>query len=153
MPRKKTDVKGPNHRPKLEIKWDEVDKLLQAQCPGSEIAAFIGVCDDTLYERCKRERGMTFSEYSQSKKGVGKAMLRHAQMELALKQDRGMLIHLGEHILEQGKQKEQPPPHEDVNATRHALMIAMAEIDKLKEELNAYKPKAEQELRRSDTSL
>ena len=106
MPRKKTDVKGPGWRPKLEINWDVVDGLLQAQCPGSEIAAFIKVGDDTLYERCKREKGMTFSEYSQSKKGVGKAMLRQAQMDLAMNRDRGMLVHLGEHVLGQIKQEK-----------------------------------------------
>lgn len=139
--------------PPKKIDWDRVDKLLECQCPGTEIAAAIKVGYNTLLDRCKEEKGVNFSEYSQSIKSIGKSLLREAQMQLALEKDRGMLIHLGEHVLEQGKQKETAPPHEDVNATRHALMIAMAEIDKLKEELNAYKPKAEQELRGSDAQV
>ena len=106
MPRKKSDVKKPTGCPPKVIDWEKVDQMLIYQCPGTEIAATLKVGDNTLYERCKREKGMTFSEYSQTVKGIGKSMLRQAQMELALEKDRGMLIHLGEHLLDQVKQEK-----------------------------------------------
>lgn len=153
MGRKPPLEKRAANRPEKPIDWDIVDSYLEAQVSGVKIAAKLKVCPDTLYRRCEDIKGMTFSQYCQSRKDSGQADLLKKQYDVAMSGNSSLLIHLGEHVLEQGKQKEIAAPHEDVNETRHALMIAMAEIDKLKEELNAYKPKAEQELRGSDTPL
>jgi hypothetical protein len=153
MARKPPREKRPAHRPEKVIDWDVVDSYLEAQVSGVKIAAKLRICHDTLYRRCEDEKGVTFSVYSQSRKDSGQADLMKAQMELALEKDRGMLIHLGEHVLDQGKQKEVAPPNEDATATRHALMMALAQIDKLTAELNAHKPQTKQELCGSDTPL
>lgn len=66
-------------KPQIPIDWEIVDKLLMAQCSGIMIAAYFGVNEDTLYNRCKSEKGVGFSAYSISKKDKGKAvaMMKH----------------------------------------------------------------------------
>lgn len=153
MPRPNRGQAKQKPRPTKPIDWKVVDELLQSHCPGHEVAARLGVCFETLAERCEVEKGSGFSEYKAKLQADGKALIRHGQMKSALRGNTRMLIHLGEHILGQGKEEDKLPPHEDANATRHALMIAMAEIDRLKEQLNGNQPKAEQELRGSDAQV
>lgn len=106
MPRKMPPSNRPNHRPKLEIDWAEVDKMLAAHCTGSEIAAHFGMHPDTLYKRCEQEFRVTFTAYSQEKKSHGKALLRLKQYSEAMKGDRGMLIWLGKNLLKQSDKQD-----------------------------------------------
>jgi len=87
--------------PPKKIDWDQVGKYLECQCPGTEIAAILNIGYNTLLDRCKQDLGMNFSDYADTKKSIGKALLRKAQQELALEKDRGMLIHLGQYVLDQ----------------------------------------------------
>ena len=93
-------------KPKASINWDEVDELLEAQCSGTEIAAYFSIHHDTFYRAVEEKYGIGFTAYKQSKSDKGKGNLRLAQYQLALQKDRGMLIHLGEHILEQTKKTQ-----------------------------------------------
>ena len=93
-------------KPKSSINWDEVDELLEAQCSGTEIAAYFSIHHDTFYRAVEEKYGIGFTAYKQSKADKGKGSLRLAQYQLALQKDRGMLIHLGEHILEQTKKTQ-----------------------------------------------
>lgn len=88
-------------RPEKIINWDEVDRLLIAQCKGTEIAAHFGMHPDTLYDRCKRDHKVGFSDYSQQKQARGRALLRLQQFHQAMRGDRGMLIWLGKNYLNQ----------------------------------------------------
>lgn len=106
MPRKPPAIKKPTGCPPKKIDWERVDQLLEYQCPITEIAADIGICVDTIYNRCPTDKGVSFSEYRQRGLEKGKIKLRQAQMELALSKDRGMLVHLGEHILDQTKKAQ-----------------------------------------------
>lgn len=82
-------------RPAAAINWTEVDKLLKAGCDGVQVAAHLGIHPNTLYERCDKENGVSFSVYCQEKKSAGNALLIAAQFNKALKGDSGMLKWLG----------------------------------------------------------
>lgn len=100
----KTEEKPKNQmgRPPKPIDWKFVDSALQAGCSGVEIAAYLGVHSDTLYDAVAREFGETFTTYSLEKSLKGKSMLRLAQFQEAVhKRDRGMLIWLGKQRLDQ----------------------------------------------------
>jgi hypothetical protein len=88
-------------RPKAKIDWLLVDKYLQADCKGVEVAAAIGVAPITLYRNCKRENKVNFEAYLQEKKAHGNTMLRVKQFQLALAGDKTMLIWLGKQRLNQ----------------------------------------------------
>ena len=88
-------------RPKKIINWSDVEKLCAIQCTQEEIAHFCDCTVDTLNSSCKRENGMSFSEFFQTKRGSGRISLRRAQWQLAHKGNATMLIWLGKQYLEQ----------------------------------------------------
>jgi len=88
------------------INWDDLTKLCRMQCTGEEAASFLEVDYDTLNSACKREHGLTFSEYFAEKAPSGRASLRRAQFTLALGSEKTppnptMLIWLGKQMLGQ----------------------------------------------------
>lgn len=93
-------------RPKKKIDWNIVDKLLEADCEGTEIAAYLGMHPNVLYERCKKEKKCNFSEYLQEKKAKGNSLLKVKQYELAMKKDKTMLVWLGKQRLGQKDKQE-----------------------------------------------
>ncbi len=115
MPYKKLEIKKKPGQPKKEIDWNIVDQLLEAGCSGVQIAGFIGMHPCALYDRCKIDNEMLFSEYSQCRSSKGDALLTKAQYDKAIGKtdigDNTLLIWLGKTRL---KQKE----HEDQVITR-----------------------------------
>lgn len=91
----------PTGNPKSEIDWDIVDKLLLSGCPGTEIAPHFAIHEDTLYDRCEREKGMPWSAYLRQKRSKGDANLRAKQYQVAMSGDRTLLIWLGKQRLGQ----------------------------------------------------
>jgi hypothetical protein len=69
--------------------------------PGTEIADFFGINPNTLYERCVKDNGITFTEFSQPFYAKGSYALRHAQYDKALSGDNTMLVWLGKCRLKQ----------------------------------------------------
>jgi hypothetical protein len=96
---------GPG-RPPADIDWEKVDQCLRAQCLGTEVARLLGICPDTLYDACEREKKMLFSEYSALKKTEGKEILRMKQYQVAMAGDKTMLVWLGKQLLEQRDRQE-----------------------------------------------
>lgn len=88
-------------RPKAIIDWAKVNRLLLYQCNGVSIAGIIGIHPETLYDACKQEYNIGFSDYSHTKKAEGKELLRAKQFETAMSGDKTMLIWLGKQYLEQ----------------------------------------------------
>ena len=86
---------------KKHIDWDKVDSLLQAQCFGVGISQMLGIHENTLYERCKDEKGMDFGDYSALKKAEGLELLRAKQFDSAMSGDKAMQIFLGKNYLGQ----------------------------------------------------
>lgn len=88
-------------RPQVEIDWKQVGMLLEAGCQGTEIAAQLGIDPETLYNRCKRDNKMGFTEFSQQKRMRGDNLLRAKQFSLAMDGDKTMLVWLGKQRLGQ----------------------------------------------------
>ncbi len=73
-----------------------------AGCSGVEIAAQIGVHENTLYQRCKSDLGVDFVAFKQEKQAAGESLLRKVQFDTAVKdKDRTMLVWLGKQRLGQ----------------------------------------------------
>lgn len=86
---------------KAVIDWDKVDEHLQARCSGAAIARQLGIHSNTLYQRCKEDKGVEFVTYQQEKRAEGDDMLRLAQFKEAIKGNTSMLIWLGKQYLDQ----------------------------------------------------
>ncbi len=63
-------------RPEKPINWDVVDKLIEAGCNCTEIAAKFRVNRDTFYNRFKKEYGCSFQDYYTDAEAVGKAEIK-----------------------------------------------------------------------------
>jgi hypothetical protein len=100
-------------RPRIEIDWDEFDKLCAIQCTLNEIASWFDCSIDTIENRVKEVHGITFSEYFDQKRGKGKASLRRLQFQLAESGNPTMLIWLGKQWLDQSDKQEIDHKSED----------------------------------------
>lgn len=100
-------------RPKSKIDWNKVDNYLKAHCTGTEVAAVLGVCPDTLYRACESKFKVTFAVYSQQKKENGNAILRAKQFQSAIEGDKTMQIWLGKQHL--GQREKQSTEIEMIN--------------------------------------
>lgn len=99
---KKSQVKKSNYgRKPIAIDWNTVDKLLEAGCNGMQVAAHLGVHEDTLYHRTVSEHGVSFSTYSANCRAKGDSLLQAKQFHLAMKGDKTMLVWLGKNRLGQ----------------------------------------------------
>lgn len=93
-------------RPRIQINWDEFDKLCAIQCTQTEIAGWFQCSVDTIERAVDRDKGMGFADYYTQKAGSGKISLRRQQWQLALKGDKTMLIWLGKQYLGQNEKSE-----------------------------------------------
>lgn len=116
-PKKLKSYKNPPHRPPIPIDWTLVDKCLEADCTGTQVAGILGIHQDTLYGRCQKDKGMTFTDYSSEKKCKGDALLKVKQYKEAMNGDRGMLIWLGKQRLGQREEIRQKTILEDSSVT------------------------------------
>ncbi len=91
--------KGAGGRPRAEIDWTLVDDLCAIHCTHSEIAAVCHVHHDTLNIHCKRKFKMTFSEYIEEKRALGKRSLRRLMWQKAETGSNAMLIFLAKNWL------------------------------------------------------
>lgn len=129
-------------RSKKEINWDVVEKKIEAGCSAEEIYECV-CCPNTFYGRFKEHFGENFCDYCDKIRRVGPGNIRFTQYMKALAGNNNMLQILGREWLGQGKEMEKTSPFEDVLAMRHENMLLRAEIEKIKEQMNADKPKAE----------
>lgn len=118
--------KKPFHRPLKHIDWDKVDVMLEAHCPGTEIAAYFAMHYQTFYDRVVKEKGMSFTEYQQQKQSKGKNNLRLAQYKKGLKGENQMLIWLGKNWL---GQRDEPRQDKEVDGAIAALLEMLKKKD------------------------
>lgn len=108
MPRKKNakteQVK--RGRPEIVVDWQAVEKLLQIQCTGDEIAAIMQIGYSTLERKCKTDKGLNFEDYSRDKRAAGLPSLRRRQWTKAMDGDTQMLKWLGANYLGQSDRKQ-----------------------------------------------
>lgn len=75
-----------NGRPETPIDWKQVENLLMAGCLGTEVAASIGISEDTLYRRVVKElKYESFTSYAVNFRKKGDSLLKAKQFESAVK--------------------------------------------------------------------
>lgn len=138
MPRAKKTVKKPAHRPQIEINWGRVDELLMYGCPGTKIAASIGIHPETLYYRCEQEKGIGFTEYSRQKKECGDNLIQEAQFKKALgitdKGDNTLLIWLGKTRLDQKENAVEVSVSEETMNKFDGIMSQLRDLQQMKKD-------------------
>lgn len=86
-------------RTEVPIDWIKADELMMAGCPGTEVAAFLGIHYRTFYRRVEQKYNVEYATYAAEKKSKGEALIRAAQYSKALglsdKGDNTLLIWLG----------------------------------------------------------
>jgi hypothetical protein len=91
----------------IPIDWDKVAYLLEAGCSGTQIADMIGIHENTLYGRCKDDKGVDFVAFKAKNKAKGDSNISVAQYEAAVKDgDKTMLIWLGKQRLDQSEKQK-----------------------------------------------
>lgn len=98
-------AEGPG-RPKADIDWEYVGKLLEAGCKAIDIANEIGINRETFYNRCEADNNIGFSAFSQERRSKGDNRLRVAQYKNAIDGNTSMQIWLGKDRLGQKDQQE-----------------------------------------------
>ncbi len=97
-------------KPPINIDWKKVEELLIKGCPGTEIAGFFGIHEDTLYLRVEDKYKMGFSALKQKFRSQGNALLRSQQFDKAMgytkKGDTQLLLKLGQERLGQKDLKD-----------------------------------------------
>ena len=119
---------GPNF---ARIDWDISDRLMEAGCDGTEVAAHFGIHKETFYRRVKQDLGLDYTDYKQQKRHKGNALLRAKQYEKAVKGETSLLIWLGKNRLEQRDQ----PKDESNLAPKDELIKLQNELVEAKYQL------------------
>lgn len=128
-------------RPEKPLDWKRVNKLLNAGCKGTEIAASFDMHPVTFYEKVQEKFKVNFTEYSAIKRSEGDSLIREAQYDKALDGDNTMLIWLGKHRLEQKEdQSEWNKPQEETKVA----------IQDMKNAANNSEPETSQQLEGCD---
>lgn len=117
-------------RPKANIDWQNVEKMIEAGCTTEGIAATIGVQRDTLYKRCQTDNKVDFSTFCRQKKAQGDEKLRMKQFQTALDGNVTMQIWLGKQRLGQRDKVEQDlnPRDDDTIQRQVAAIKKLAEL-------------------------
>jgi hypothetical protein len=84
-------------RPEIPIDWNDVEEGIKAGDSGRDVAEYLGISPTTLYERCVKDFGISFTEYICKTRSKGKHLIRAKQLKKALsgEGDNTMLIYLG----------------------------------------------------------
>jgi len=94
-------------RPKAHIDWEQAGKLIAAGCDGVQVAAYFGIHPNTLYLACEKYQKISFSDYLQTKRAKGDAMLLARQYEVAYTdKNPTMLVWLGKQRLGQREKQD-----------------------------------------------
>jgi len=115
-------------RPPIIINWGKVDKMLQAHCTGTQVAASLSIHPDSLYRACEKDHKIGFAEYSRQKKETGVTLLKVTQFQTALKGSIPMQIFLGKNY---ANQKDKPEP--DKTSNKGSIMDTMDKLMSMKE--------------------
>jgi len=106
----------------IPIDWSVVDKCLMTGSSGVQTAAFIGITDETLYNRCRKEHGVDFSIYLLKQKQKGNSLLLGKQYQVAMGGNVTMLIWLGKQRI---GQTDHPTDKQEFNGSLASLLDVM----------------------------
>lgn len=110
---------------KKTIDWERVNKLCQAGCNSSEIAAFLGIDRGLLYNHCLEVHKVSWSDYKSTQRSSGNAHLKEKQYSIALNGDKVMLIWLGKNRLGQSERHVVEHENRDFSKMSTAELIAL----------------------------
>ncbi len=85
---------------KIDIDWDEFEKLCEIQCSAEEIAFWFRCSVDTIQNRVKEHYKDTFSAVMPQKAVRGKIAIRRGLFKLGLQGNLGALIWLSKQHLD-----------------------------------------------------
>lgn len=110
---KKSPLPGPrkpkpaSSSEKVEIDWEQFDKLCEIQATHEEIAGWFNCNRETIRHKVKKKYGVSFSDYYRMKRAPGRVSLRRRQYQSAVVEGNpAMLIWLGKQYLYQADKKE-----------------------------------------------
>jgi hypothetical protein len=110
--------------------------LLEAGCPGTEIAPHFDLGYDRFYDRVQQQYGIGFTEYSQKIRQKGDSNIREKQYKKALKGDNTLLIWLGKNRL---GQKENPDIMQFTQQDLEKFNAIMQQISQHQTQISALK--------------
>ena len=120
-------------RPKIEIDWNEFEKLCFLQCTLEEISSWFKCSEDTIERRCKENKKMNFADFFLKASAGGKISLRRAQFKSATGGNPALLIFLGKQYLGQKDKYELEHSGKDGGAMQHEHKLSVPEaIEELK---------------------
>ena len=99
-------------RPRIDINWEEFDKLCSLQCTLDEVAMYFDCSPDTIERRVQEKYDRTWTEVYDEKRGAGKIAIRRKQFQVALRGNVRMLIWLGKQWLGQRDMQDIDATHE-----------------------------------------
>jgi hypothetical protein len=79
-------------RPKKPFDWSKLDAVLQYNATLADCAEIMGVHQDTVERKIKKEKGCCFTDYRQQKLGKVRIMLVQKAIEMARSGSPAMLI-------------------------------------------------------------
>lgn len=141
---------NPKGRPRIELDFDEFEKLCHFQCTEEEIAVWFGCTVPTIKDRVAEhyafedEEGEvirpTFLQVAEGLRGKGLIGIKRKQFQRALGGSDKMLIHLGKQYLHQSDKRELSGPGggpiitDDLSGfTNEELEERIAIIDRMEE--------------------
>ena len=127
-------------RPVKTINWKIVERKMECGIPAIDIAFENNIDINTFYRRFKKEYNKNFGDYKDNFIQSGRANIIFTQYMKALSGNNKMLELLGREWLGQGKEPEKKSPLEEVITLTHENILLKAELEKIKEKINDYKP-------------
>ncbi len=82
-------------RPRIELNWEEFEKLCEIQCTAEEIAGWFRCSVDTIERSVKRKFNQTFAEVKAQRQTKGQIACRRQLMQLVLKGHFGAIVWFG----------------------------------------------------------
>ena len=103
---KETPLKRKRGGQRIEIDFEQFEKLCNLQCTLEEIADFLNVSEDTIEDRVKEHYGQLFNVVRRQHLAIGKVSLRRSQFETAVnRKNATMQIWLGQQYLGQSNKQ------------------------------------------------
>lgn len=91
---------------RAKFDWDVLNAILQYGSSLADASDIIGVSEDTIERRIKKQYKLKFAEYRQKKMSKTRYKLRQKQIEVAMSGNVTMLIWLGKNLLDQADKQE-----------------------------------------------
>ena len=93
-------------RPEKPFDWSKLDAILQYGALLSDASDIMGVSEDTILRKVKKNFGMDFATYKLKKMSKVRIGLARKQIEVAMSGNVAMLIWLGKQMLGQSDKNE-----------------------------------------------